>query len=87
MNFYDKVTEQNAVEWYKELPAHLKKIIDDKKSKFKNGRECLSREIPALYETVTKELGQRPLKPADPVDPLDGWTQSQMEQILYKSKS
>lgn len=72
MNFYDTVTEHNAILWYSELPAHIKKQLDEKKSKFKNGRECTRNEVPALYETVEKELGRRPLKPAEPVDPLDG---------------
>lgn len=80
MDFYDKVTEENALDWYAKLPAHLKKKIDDKRAKFKPGMECLRRELPALYETVERELGKRPLKPADPVDPLDGWTHAQMAQ-------
>lgn len=86
MNFYDTVTEDNAILWYSELPDHLKKTIDDKRLKFKSGRECTRNEIPALYETVTKELGTRPLKPADPTDPLDGWTVAQMEQYEKHKK-
>lgn len=81
MNFYDKVTEENALEWYKELPAHLKKSIDEKRAKFKSGQECQRRENETLFDTVTKELGKRPLRPAEPADPLDGWTHSQMAQF------
>lgn len=80
MNFYDLVTEDNAILWYSELPPHLKKTIEDKQKKFKNGRECTRHEVPALYEQVTKELGTRPLKPAEPADPLDGWNAKQMAQ-------
>lgn len=86
MNFYDKVTEENAQIWYAELPAHLRKQIDDKKTKFKSGRDCSRKEVPALYETVEKELGARPLRPADPVDPLDGWTHEQMAQFESHKK-
>lgn len=86
MNFYDPVVEHNAILWYSLLPTHLKKTIDDKKAKFKNGRECTRSEVPALYETVVKEFGNRPLKPAEPADPLDGWTQAQIEQYEVLKK-
>lgn len=86
MNFYDPVNENNALEWYAELPAHIKKPLDEKRSKFKSGRECSRRELPALYETVEKELGSRPLRPADPADSLDGHTQKQIEQFERHKK-
>lgn len=81
MNFYDKVTEENAKDWYEKLPAHLRKQIDTERAKFKPGTVCPRKELPALYATVEKELGARPLRPADPADPLDGHTQKQIAQF------
>lgn len=80
MNFYDKVTAETALEWYGELPAHLRRLIEHEKAKFKPGRECGSKECPEVYDQVRKELGARPLRPADPADPLEGHTQKQIEQ-------
>ncbi len=77
MDFYSEVTAENAKEWYTELPAHLRKVIDQKLAGFKPGRECSRKECADIYEAVEKELGVRPVKPADPTDPLDGWTHEQ----------
>jgi BarA-like signal transduction histidine kinase len=81
MNFYDPVTEKNAAEWYHELPPHLKKQLDEKKSTFRRGEDCQRKELPELYLAVEKELGKRPLRPPEPADPLDGHTMAQIEQI------
>jgi len=81
MNFYDKITAENALEWYAELPAHLKKSIDNEKAKFKDGRECSSKEQFEVFDQVRKELGTRPAKPPEPTHPLDGYTHEQIAQF------
>src|SRR5574343_334266 len=86
MNFYDKVCEQNALEWYNSMPPHLRNQVDSKVAGFKSGKDCTRKELPALYATVEKELGPRPLRPADPVDELEGWNTQQMEQYQAHKK-
>lgn len=80
MDFYQTVNEENALEWYQEVPPHLKSQIDVRANAFKSGFVCTPSELPSLYATVTKELGARPAKPADPVDNLEGWSKKQLAQ-------
>jgi DNA-binding MarR family transcriptional regulator len=86
MNFYDKITDENALEWYGELPTHIKMKVDKIKSQYKNGRECNTKEHPDVFDKVRSELGTRPLRPADPANPLDGHTQKQIEQFELLKK-
>lgn len=80
MNFYDTVTEQNAISWYAELPAHLRKTIDVKIATLKPGASCTPKDCPTIHEQVVRELGNRSLKPADPIDELEGWNKRQTAQ-------
>jgi hypothetical protein len=85
MNFYQVITEENALEWYSELPPHLKKVIDIEISKHKDGENCSPKDLPPVYEKMGALMGadggKRPVRPADPQDPLGGW--NDLEKAKY----
>jgi len=80
MDFYDNVNGDNAIKWYSILPPHLKLKIDNKFCEYKSGKDAQRKDNPDIYAMVEKDLGVKPKPPADPVDPLEGWSKSQLDQ-------
>jgi len=80
MDFNDNLNEQNAMEWYDSLPAHIRKTIDNKVGESKSGEECVRLDDSDTWDTVTRELGARPGKlPVN--DSIDGNTPKEIAQF------
>ena len=78
MNFYTIVTNDNAIEWFNTVPAHLRKSISDKLSKFLDGANCSPSDNELIYSKVKNELGVRPNKLPIEQTPGDGYTSAQL---------
>jgi len=85
MDFYDDLTEKNAVEWYGNLPEHLRKTIDGRLAKYKGGEDCTRGDDPDMWDKVVKKLGQRPAKlPVN--NSIEGNTPEEIKQFDQRKK-
>ena len=87
MNFYAEVNKSNALEWYQEIPIHLRKTVETEVARTSSGETCSASDYPEIWKQVNKEVCKpRPAALPKEQHPGDGYTSTQLanEEIRQK---